>query len=322
MQQIAVLTSGGDSPGMNAAVRAVVRAGLNMGFAVKGIIRGYQGLLDECFEAMTSRSVSGIINQGGTILKSARCKDFYEDAGVARGAEILKRHKIDGLVVVGGDGSYRGARKLAEQHGIAVVGAPGTIDNDISGTDYTIGFDTAVGVALEAVDRIRDTATSHDRLFIVEVMGRHSGHLALAVGLAGGAEMVVLPETPTDVEGICRALKQMRERGKTSSLIVYAEGDEFGSSIELGKQIEARTHYSVRVSVLGYIQRGGPPTANDRILATRLGAAAVDELAAGRTNVAVGVVNQKVVTVSLEQAAEQRKPLRRDLVELCGVMAT
>jgi len=322
MKHIAVLTSGGDSPGMNPAVRAVVRTALGAGCKVTGIMRGYQGLLDEDFVDMSSRSVGGIVNRGGTILKSARCKAFYEDGGVQAGAEILKRCQIDGLVVIGGDGSYRGARKLAEQHGIAVVGAPGTIDNDIYGTDFTIGFDTAATIALEAIDRIRDTATSHDRLFVVEVMGRHSGHLALAVGLAGGAEEILLPETPTDLDLICKHLDDMRQRGKTSSLIVYAEGDEFGSSIEFGKQIAARTDYNVRVSVLGYIQRGGSPTLNDRILATRLGAAAVEQLLAGKSNLAVGIVNSELATCSLQDAAESKKPVPDELVRLAANMAT
>lgn len=322
MKHIAVLTSGGDSPGMNPAVRAVVRTALDAGVKVTGVMRGYQGLIEQDFIELSSRSVSGIINRGGTILKSARCKEFYQDQGVAIGAQGLLDNHIDGLVVIGGDGSFRGARKLVEKHGLAVVGAPGTIDNDIAGTDFTIGFDTAATTALDAIDKIRDTATSHDRLFIVEVMGRHSGELALTVALAGGAEDVIVPETKTDLDLICENLNDMKRFGKNSSIIVYAEGDEFGSSIQFGKQIEQRTNYTVRVSVLGHMQRGGAPTVNDRILGTRLGAACVQFLLAGKTNCMAGVQNGHVVEVPLEEAADKKKPFRTDLVQLCRAMAT
>ena len=228
MKRIAVLTSGGDAPGMNPAIRAVVRAGIGHGLEVFGIQRGYQGLIDGAVEPMTARSVSGIIHHGGTILRTARCRDFMDEAGRARAAAQLRSLGIDGLVVIGGDGSYRGAHALWKEHGVACVGIPGTIDNDIGGTQYTIGFDTALNTAVEAIDRLRDTAASHDRIFFVEVMGRHSGYIAMYSGLAGGAEAVLAPENPTDVAALVEELREMTRRGKTSMIVVVAEGDDAG----------------------------------------------------------------------------------------------
>ncbi|MFC1734980.1 6-phosphofructokinase [Candidatus Hydrogenedentota bacterium] len=323
MKRIGVLTSGGDAPGMNAAVRAVVRSAIYHGVEVIGFERGYAGVLEGQGSQMDLRSVSGIINRGGTILRTARSEEFRSPEGRERAAGILKRFMVEGLVVIGGDGSYRGAAEIAEEHGIKVVGVPGTIDNDIGGTDFTIGFDTAVNTALEAIDKIRDTAASHDRLFIVEVMGRHSGAIALHVGLAGGAEYVAIPEMKTDGSEICRMLNTGFKTGKTSSIIVVAEGDDAGGALGLRALILEKTPYNdVRVSILGHLQRGGVPSAFDRVLASRLGAAAVDVLLAGETMKMTCMGQNKIVTSPITDAWEKPAPIDMDMVDLASILAT
>ena len=323
MKRIGVLTSGGDAPGMNAAIRAVVRAGAYYELQVFGIHRGYQGLIDGDVLEMGPRSVSGIINRGGTILRTARCKAFFEKEGRARAAETLRKHGIEGLVVIGGDGSYRGALKLYDEHGIACVGLPGTIDNDIGGTDYTIGYDTALNVALEAIDRIRDTAESHDRIFFVEVMGRHSGYLAMMSGIAGGAEEILVPETPTSIETLVEHIRSYRAKGKQSAIIVVAEGDELGNAIQVAKQVDAQAQIpDSRVVVIGHLQRGGTPTAFDRILASRLGVRAVEALVEGVSGKMVGISANEVVLRPLEEAWECRTQFDPTLTRIAHILAT
>ncbi|HNZ20217.1 MAG: 6-phosphofructokinase [Candidatus Hydrogenedentes bacterium] len=323
MKRIGVLTSGGDAPGMNAAIRAVVRAGAYYELQVFGIHRGYQGLIDGDVLEMGPRSVSGIINRGGTILRTARCKAFFEKEGRARAAETLRKHGIEGLVVIGGDGSYRGALKLYDEHGIACVGLPGTIDNDIGGTDYTIGYDTALNVALEAIDRIRDTAESHDRIFFVEVMGRHSGYLAMMSGIAGGAEEILVPETPTSIETLVEHIRSYRAKGKQSAIIVVAEGDELGNAIQVAKQVDAQAQIpDSRVVVIGHLQRGGTPTAFDRILASRLGVRAVEALVEGVSGKMVGISANEVVLRPLEEAWECRTQFDPKLTRIAHILAT
>ena len=321
MKRIGVLCSGGDSPGMNACVRAVVRTGLGLGLEVFGVDRGYSGLVNGNLRPLASHDVSGIINHGGTMVRTARCAEFREAAGRAQAAANCRALGIEGLVVCGGDGSFSGAREFWHEHGIGVAGTPGTIDNDLAGTDYTIGFDTAVNTAVEACDKIRDTADSHDRAFVVEVMGRASGSIALQVAVAAGAEVVLLPERPeVGAQQAAQALVEARAKGKTSMLVVVAEGA--GSGAEVAKVIdEAVPELSVRASVLGYIQRGGSPTANDRVLATMTGSGAVRallELGAACCH-HIGVVAGCVTRTPLDVVVGQPKPLPHDLLELVGV---
>ncbi|MCQ6273426.1 6-phosphofructokinase [Bacillus sp. V3B] len=292
MKKIGVLTSGGDAPGMNAAVRAVVRKAIYHNVEVYGIIGGYAGLISGNIEKLELGSVGDIIHRGGTVLFSARCDEFKTKEGQLKGVEQLKKAGIDGLVVIGGDGSYRGAKALTE-HGFPCVGVPGTIDNDIAGTQFTIGFDTALNTVIDAIDKIRDTATSHERTFVIEVMGRNAGDIALWAGLAGGAETILIPEENYNMEEICNRLKRGQERGKKHSIIVVAEG--VASGVELGKRIKELTDFDTRVSVLGHMQRGGSPTAFDRVLASRLGARAVELIMAGQGGRAVGIENNQVV---------------------------
>jgi 6-phosphofructokinase 1 len=305
MKKIGVLTSGGDSPGMNAAVRAVVRKALYHGIQVAGVYHGYQGLVEGKIKDLDVGDVGDIIQRGGTMLYSARCPEFKTDQVQEKAIGQLKKHGIEGLVVVGGDGSYRGALALSEK-GFPCIGVPGTIDNDIPGTDYTIGFDTALNTVIECIDKIRDTATSHERTFIIEVMGRDAGDLALWAGLAGGAETIVIPEVSTDIEGLVQRLKQGYERGKKHSIIIVAEGVMSGG--ELAKVIKEKADIETRVSVLGHIQRGGSPTARDRVLASQLGAKAVEVLMENRGGVAIGIHNHEVVDYELKDAfSKERK---------------
>lgn len=299
MKRIAVLTSGGDAPGMNAAIRAVVRKGIYHGLDVMGVYNGYQGLINGNIERLDLGSVGDIIQRGGTKLYSARCLEFITDEGQDKGVEQLEKHGIEGLVVIGGDGSYRGAMALTKK-GFPSVGVPGTIDNDIPGTDYTIGFDTALNTVIEAIDKIRDTATSHERTFIVEVMGRDAGDLALWAGLAGGAETIIIPEDPYNLEDIVTRLKSGHERGKKHSIIIVAEGVMSGN--EMAAIIMKHAQIETRVSVLGHIQRGGSPTARDRVLASLFGAKAVEVLMDGRGGRAVGMRNHQVVDYSMIEA--------------------
>ncbi|RTH40531.1 6-phosphofructokinase, partial [Thermus scotoductus] len=281
MKRIGVFTSGGDAPGMNAAIRAVVRQAYALGLEVIGIRRGYAGMILGEMVPLGVRDVANILQRGGTVLLTARSQEFLTEEGRAKAAEKLKAAGIEGLVAIGGDGTFRGAMRLLEEHKVPVVGVPGTIDNDLYGTDYTIGFDTAVNTALEAIDRIRDTAASHERVFFIEVMGRSSGFIALDVGLAGGAEVIAVPEEPVDPKTIAEGLMESLRRGKSSSIVVVAEGAYPGGAAGLLAAIQEHVRVEARVTVLGHIQRGGSPTAKDRILASRLGAAAVEALAGG-----------------------------------------
>src|SRR3984885_911906 len=305
--KIGVLTSGGDAPGMNAAIRAVVRTGIYNGLEVFGIMRGYSGMIENDIVPMHSRSVANIIQRGGTILKTARCKEFFEHEGRKKAHANLKKLGINGLVIIGGDGSFRGAHKLSHEFEIPCIGLPGTIDKDIAGTDFTIGFDTAVNTAVEAIDKIRDTADAHDRLFVIEVMGRDAGHIALHSGIATGAENILIPERRTDIEDIITALTEKHGRKKLVNLIIVAEGEEFGAT-ELAKIITERMpQQEVRVCILGHIQRGGAPTCFDRLIASRMGYSAVECLMEGRFNVFVGIVNNRMHYIPLDEAVKKKQ---------------
>lgn len=322
MKRIAVLTSGGDAPGMNPAIRAVVRAAVAHDLEVFGIHRGYQGLIDGAIEELTARSVSGIIHHGGTILHTARCMAFMTPEGRAKAAERLRELQIEGLVVIGGDGSYRGAHALWEEQRIACVGVPGTIDNDIGGTEYTIGFDTALNTAMEGIDRLRDTAASHDRIFFVEVMGRHSGFIAMYSGLAGGAEAILAPENVTDIPGLVEDLREMFRRGKTSMIVVVAEGDDAGNAFTIAKKVADISEFKdVRVSVLGHVQRGGAPTAFDRVLALRMGVAAVEALLEGETGVMIVMENNRIARRPLSDAWNSRNLYDPDLFRMSRLLS-
>ena len=312
IKRIGVLTSGGDSPGMNAAIRAVTRTALYHDLEVVGIRRGFEGMLDGDFVPLTKSSVGGIILHGGTILQTARCAEFMKPEGVNAAVEKLKENDIDAVVVIGGDGSFHGAREL-DKRGVAVVGVPGTIDNDMSGTDCTIGFDTACNTALECISKLRDTASSHDRMFIVEVMGRHAGYLALEVGVACGAGFVVVPEIPLDVDAIKAKLHYARQRGKTHSIIVLAEG--VMPAHELAAQLKC-SDYDPREAVIGHIQRGGTPSCFDTVLASRLGAASVEVLLEGQLGKMVGRVRGEIVASPLEEAWASKRPLDADMLRL------
>jgi 6-phosphofructokinase 1 len=323
MEKIAVLTSGGDAPGMNACLRAVVRVACYKGLKIFGVERGYQGLIDGIMHSMDSRSVSNIIQRGGTIIKTARSKAFETPAGRRLAFENLQEKGIEGLIVIGGNGTYTGAALFHEEFGIPIIGVPGTIDNDLYGTDYTIGYDTAINTALAAIDKIRDTADSNDRTFFVEVMGRDAGYIALDVGLSGGAEAILVPETHTDLDHLIRVLQKGWGRKKGSQLVVVAEGDDEGGVFEIVKKIQQRVPgIDPRMVVLGHIQRGGSPTARDRVLASRVGAGAVFALLDGKSNVAVGVVNDCLNYVSLKDAVEMKKPVNASLLELAEILST
>ena len=311
---IGILTSGGDAPGMNAAIRAVVRKSLANGLKVKGIKKGYQGLLNEEIIDMDRRSVSDIIQRGGTILGTARCMEFTTPEGQAKGAEICRKHGIDGMVVIGGDGSYRGAQKLSAQ-GINTVGIPGTIDLDIACTDYTIGFDTAINTAMDAIDKIRDTSSSHERVSIVEVMGRHAGYIALWCAIANGADDILLPEKyDYNEQRIIDNIIDNRKKGKTHHIIVNAEG--IGHSTSMARRIEAATGLETRASILGYMQRGGSPTCKDRVYASMMGCYAADILAAGKTNRVVGYRNGQFVDYDIDEALAMSKNINEYMYEI------
>jgi 6-phosphofructokinase 1 len=323
VKKIGVLTSGGDSPGMNAAVRAVVRTGLYHGLEMYGIIRGYAGMVDDDIFKMESRSVANIIQRGGTILKTARCKEFFEYEGRKKAYENLKKRNIDGLVVIGGDGSFNGALKFSKEFDIPCIGLPGTIDKDIAGTDFTIGFDTAVNTAVEAIDKIRDTADAHDRLFIIEVMGRDAGYIALHSGIATGAEHILIPEKKTDIEQVIKSLQEKEKRKKLVNLIVVAEGDEFGGAEEVAKHVKAKLpHIDTRVCILGHIQRGGSPTCLDRLIASRMGYHAVESLMTGRNNVMVGIQNNKMHYTPLENAVKAKQKINEEWMKIVKILAS
>ena len=314
IKTIGVLTSGGDAPGMNAAIRAVVRKALANGLKVKGIKKGYQGLLNEEIVDMERRSVADIIQRGGTILGTARCMEFTTAEGQAKGAEICRKHGIDGMVVIGGDGSYRGAQKLSAQ-GINTVGIPGTIDLDIACTDYTIGFDTAINTAMEAIDKIRDTSSSHERVSIVEVMGRHAGYIALWCSIANGADDILLPEKyDYNEQRIIDNIIDNRKKGKTHHIIINAEG--IGHSTSMARRIEAATGLETRASILGYMQRGGSPTCKDRVYASMMGCYAADILSAGKTNRVVGYRNGQFVDYDIDEALAMKKNINEYMYEI------
>jgi len=318
VRRIGVLTSGGDAPGMNAAIRAVVRKGLSAGLEIMGIRRGYAGLLADDISQLDAGSVADIIHRGGTILRTARSQEFMTEAGFRRALDVIKERSIDGLVVIGGDGSFRGAQKLYE-HGVLTIGLPGTIDNDIPAFDETIGFDTAVNTAVQAIDRIRDTATSHERTFIIEVMGRAAGHIALEAGLAAGAESILVPEEQLDWEDVCSRLRRGHQRGKLHSIIVVCEGA--GKGFEVGDFVAKCTGFDTRVTVLGHVQRGGTPSARDRIIASKLGAAAVDHLAQGEGGLVVGMKNGSVISLPVKQALQSTPNFDKDAYKLAIVLA-
>jgi 6-phosphofructokinase 1 len=323
VSRIGVLTSGGDSPGMNAAIRAVVRTGIYYGLEVYGIMRGYQGLIEDDINRMESRSVANIIQRGGTILKTARCKIFHKPEGRKLAYETLKKHGIDGLVVIGGDGSFRGATAFSAEYDIPCIGLAGTIDKDIMGTDFTIGFDTAVNTAVEAIDKIRDTADAHDRLFIIEVMGRDAGYIALHSGIATGAENILIPERKTDVEDLLASLLEKQKRQKLVNLIVVAEGDEFGGADEVAKLVKERMpQIETRVCILGHIQRGGAPTCLDRLIASRMGYHAVECLIHGRHNVFVGILNNKMNYVPLENVGKRKGTVSDEWMKIVKILAS
>ncbi|QYR20356.1 6-phosphofructokinase [Paenibacillus sp. sptzw28] len=313
VKSIAVLTSGGDSQGMNAAVRAVVRSALYHGLEVYGVQRGYQGLLNNDLRQMDLRSVGDIIQRGGTILQTARCKEFLSEEGQRKGAEVLRERGIDGLVVIGGDGSYQGANKLSKL-GIKTMGLPGTIDNDIPFTDFTIGFDTAVSIVVDAINKLRDTMTSHERSSIVEVMGRRCGDIALFAGLASGAETIIVPEVPFDIKEVANRMKENFMAGKRHSIIVVAEGASTGDQI--GRGLTDECGLEPRVTVLGHIQRGGNPTHNDRILASQLGDFAVRKLMEGDSGKACGIIRGELTVTDIEKVVSTKKPFNMELYNL------
>jgi len=313
---VGILTSGGDAPGMNAAIRAVTRAAIYNGIAVKGIMRGYRGLVYDEIVPFKSNSVSNIIQQGGTVLKTARCKEFMTPEGRKIAHETLLREGIDAIVVIGGDGSLTGARVFAQEFNYPIIGLPGTIDNDLLGTDTTIGYDTALNTIMQAVDKIRDTATSHERLFIIEVMGRECGFLALNGAIASGAEAAIIPEIATEKDQLEELISNGFRKSKNSSLVLVTEGDLTGGAMAIADRVKTDyPEYDVRVSILGHVQRGGSPTANDRILASRMGAAAIDALNDDQRNVMIGIQNDEIVYVPFSKAIKKNKPLPVDLLE-------
>lgn len=318
MRRIAVLTSGGDAPGMNAAIRAVVRYAIYKGVQVFGIERGYRGLIEGDIKEMIIPSVGDIIHRGGTILRSARSLEFMEEEGKQRALNILKVFKIDGLITIGGDGTFRGAKTLCDE-GFPVIGVPGTIDNDLAYTDYTIGFDTALNTVLDAVSKLRDTTSSHERVSVIEVMGRNCGDIALYAGLGGGAEEILVPETKYDIDNICKKILVSVNRGKTQSIIMVAEG--VGSAAEICNQIHEKTGLDSRATILGHIQRGGSPTAKDRILASQFGAHAVQCLIDGKSSRVVGIKNDKIIDMDINEALNIKSTFNSDIYELTKILS-
>ncbi len=322
IKRIAVLTSGGDAPGMNAAVRAVVRTAVYHDLHVYGIYRGYDGMVNGDIKRLEVGDVANIIQRGGTVLKTARSEAFRTPEGRKQAYESLIAHDIDGVVVIGGDGTYTGAEVFSKEYNIPFVGLPGTIDNDIYGTDYTIGFDTAINTAIEAVDKIRDTADSHNRLFFVEVMGRHAGFIALHTGIGSGAGAIFLPETDTSIDELSDILRKSAKRQKLFNLVIVAEGNQNGDANAIAKQIKAdNPEYDVKVTIIGHLQRGGSPTAMDRVLASRMGHSAVQTLLRGEGGVALGIINDKITFTPFNDAISKTKNLNKDLVRMAEILA-
>lgn len=324
IKKIAVLTSGGDSPGMNAAIRSVVRTCAFHGVACTGIYRGYQGMIEGDFKEMGPRTVNNIVNKGGTILKSARSKDFLTVEGRQKAHKHLMAAEVDALVVIGGDGSFTGAEIFSKEYDFPVMGIPGTIDNDIFGTSHTLGYDTALNTVVECIDKIRDTASSHNRLFFVEVMGRDAGHIALNAGIGAGAEEILIPEEDLGLDRLLESLQKSKASGKSSSIVVVAEGDKMGKNVfELKDYIEQHLpEYDIRVSVLGHMQRGGAPSCFDRVLASRLGVKAVESLLEGKSNFMVGINKDEVRLTPLEQAIKGHYPIDLELLRVSDIMST
>ena len=322
MKKIGVLTSGGDSPGMNAAIRAVTRAALYRGIEVVGIRNGYQGMIEGYFRNLKSYMVSDIIQRGGTMLKSARSDDFRTEEGRKKAYDNISREAIDGLVVIGGDGTFKGARIFSSEYDVPVVGIPGTIDNDLYGTDYTIGYDTALNTIVDAVDRIRDTASSHNRLFFIEVMGKDAGFLALRGGIASGAEAILIPEVNRDTISLKEHLEADYKRRKVSNIILVSEGDETGGAFNIAKEVqEAFEGYDIRVTVLGHIQRGGSPSAFDRVIASQMGVAATQALFNGQKGTMVGMMNREIVHVPFSKTIKHHKDVNRRLLEIHDILS-
>ncbi len=323
MRKVAVLTSGGDSPGMNACLRAVVRGAIYHDVDIYGIRYGYKGLVRGDINILNSHSVSNIVQRSGTVLKTARSKEFFTKEGRQKAFDNLQKLGVEGLIVIGGDGSFTGAKIFFEEFGIPTVGAPGTIDNDIFGTDNTIGFDTAVNTALEAIDKIRDTADSHDRVFFIEVMGRDSGYIAIQSGIGGGAELVMVPEAKTAIDDVIETLRKGWNRQKTSSIVVVAEGDEEGNALEIADKVKTAVANikDIRVTILGHIQRVGAPTAFDRIFESILGLVAIEVLLNGKSNVMAGFINNKLTYTSFEEAITKEKPLNPDLIRMVEILS-
>jgi 6-phosphofructokinase 1 len=323
IKNIAVLTSGGDAPGMNACIRAVVRTGIYYNKNMFGVMQGYQGLIDDQIKPMNSRSVSNIIHLGGTILKTARCLAFKEDEGMETAFKNLKKHEIDSLIVIGGDGTFTGAKRFGEKYNINIIGIPGTIDNDLYGSDFTLGYDTAINTIIEAIDKIRDTADSHDRLFFIEVMGRDSGCLALRTAIASGAEAVLLPEKETSLKELIAKLNFGVNSKKSSSIVIVSEGNKYGGAYDIAKSIKRKfSHYDTKVTILGHLQRGGSPSGFDRILAGRLGFSAVKAIIGGETLKMVGLRGNEIKLTTLEEALNAHVyKLEDDLLEMTHVLS-
>jgi 6-phosphofructokinase 1 len=323
MKRIGVLTSGGDAPGMNAAIRAVVRTGIYHGLEVFGIYRGYEGMIDGEITLMANHSVANIIQRGGTILKTARSERFRTPEGQKAAYDNLNRFGIEGLVIIGGDGSFRGGLELGKKYDIRVVGVPGTIDNDLYGTDFTIGYDTAINTVVDAVDRLRDTADSHNRLFFVEVMGRDAGFIALRGGIAVGAEDILIPESKTSIDDLIGLLESGRRKNKTSGIIIVAEGDESGGAFEVAKKVKEKfNEYETRVAIIGHLQRGGRPSCMDRVLASNLGYEAVLALMKGENGVMVGQVDKRIVYVPFGSATKHHTDINKQMLEMARIIST
>ena len=323
LKKIGVLTSGGDAPGMNAAVRSVVRSAVYNNIDCYGIYKGYEGLISDDLVKLNARGVNNIINKGGTILKSARCLEFRTKEGRLKAKATLDKYDIDSLVVIGGNGSLNGALIFEEEHGIKTIGIPGTIDNDLLGTRCTLGYDTALNTAVNAIDKIRDTASSHNRLFFIEVMGKGSGHIALNAGIGAGAEEVLIPEQDMGLDRLLISLKKSEKSGKSSSIIVVSEGEKIGENVfNFSSYIEENLpHYEIRVSILGHIQRGGSPTCFDRVLASRMGVHAVDCLRENKSKLMVGIVDDKMITVPIEKAIKGGQELDKNLIRVCDIIS-